>query len=312
MKNLVPFFLLIVCLSSCHNSTSTDYSTWAFYSGTKDGSRYSSNYQINLENVNSLQVAWTYSTHDKDTANRSEIQCNPIVVDGILYGVSPRLKLFALDAASGEQKWIFDPAAVNKEETPRFGITRGVVYWQDEQGSNSRILYSSASHLFAVNAEDGTLITDFGDNGSVDLRKGLDQENAEKKSALGKTPGVIYNDLLIVGISVSEGEDALPGHIRAYNVRTGKREWIFHTIPHPGEFGYDTWEDPDAWKKIGGANNWAGMSLDEERGIVYVPTGSASPDFYGGTRKGPNLFANSIIALDAATGEYLALSSGPS
>src|SRR5690606_7758190 len=274
-------------------------------SGTKDGNRYSSNEQINLGNVDQLKVAWSYSTHDKDTSNRSEIQCNPIVVDGILYGVSPRLKLFALDAATGKQKWLFDPAKVIEGENPKFGITRGVVYWEDETGTDQRILYSSASMLYAINAADGTLIRDFGENGYIDLRENLDTEGSEKGSALGKTPGVIYKDLLIVGMSVSEAEDALPGHIRAFNVKTGKREWIFHTIPHPGEFGYDTWEDKEAYKSIGGANAWAGMSLDEARGIVYVPTGSASPDFYGGTRKGPNLFANSIVALDASTGEYI-------
>lgn len=305
MHRSLLFSLTLLFLYSCTKSNINDHSTWAFYAGTKDGNRYSSNQQINLENVGNLQVAWTFNTHDKDTANRSEIQCNPIVVDGILFGVSPKLKLFALDAASGEQKWIFDPAESNPEETPRFGITRGVVYWEDEKGDHQRILYSGSSHLYAVDAGDGTLITDFGDCGSVDLREGLDQENTAKKSALGKTPGVIFKDLLIMGMSVSEGEDALPGHIRAYNVRTGEREWIFHTIPHPGEIGYDTWEDPEAYKKIGGANNWAGMSLDEETGIVYIPTGTASPDFYGGTRKGSNLFANSIIALEAATGKYI-------
>jgi quinoprotein glucose dehydrogenase len=225
-------------LTSC--DPTPDYSTWAFYSGTKDGNRYSSNDQINLENVSDLQVAWTYSTHDKDTANRSEIQCNPIVVDDILYGVSPQLKLFALDAATGQQKWLFDPETVNPKENRAFGIARGVVYWEDEQGNNSRILYSKASKLYAVNATDGTIIKEFGDNGSIDLRDNLDQENTEDRSALGKTPGVIYKDLLIVGTSVSEGEDALPGHIRAYDVRSGERRWIFHTIPHPGEFGYDT------------------------------------------------------------------------
>jgi quinoprotein glucose dehydrogenase len=305
MNRSLVFSFILLFLYSCNYTTSNDHTTWAFYAGTKDGNRYSSNQQINLGNVGSLQVAWTFSTHDKDTANRSEIQCNPIVVDGILFGVSPKLKLFALDASSGDQKWIFDPAEINPEETPRFGITRGVVYWEDEKGDNQRILYSGSSYLYAVDARDGTLITTFGDNGSVDLREGLDQDNTSKKSALGKTPGVIFKDLLIMGMSVSEGEDALPGHIRAYNVRTGEREWIFHTIPQPGEIGYESWEDPEAYKKIGGANNWAGMSLDEETGIVYVPTGSASPDFYGGTRKGANLFANSIIALEAATGKYV-------
>ena len=302
MGKYIYLFLLLGGFSytSCNSKSSPDYSTWAYYAGTRDGNRYSSNDQINIENVAHLQVAWTYSTNDKDTANRSQIQCNPIVVDGILYGTSPRLKLFALNAATGEQKWVFDPTIEGTS-----GISRGVVFWQDEKGADKRILYGVNSRLYAINTTDGTPIRTFGENGSIDLREDLDVENPENKTLFAKTPGVVYKDLLIMGSSVSEGADALPGHIRAFDIRTGKRKWIFHTIPHPGDFGYDTWEDKDAWKKVGGANSWAGMSLDEKRGIVYVPTGSATPDFYGGFRKGPNLFANSIIALDAATGEYV-------
>ena len=302
MEKFICWCLLFTGCSftSCESGFSPDYSTWAYYAGTRDGTRYSSNDEIDVKNVNHLKVAWTYSTNDKDTADRSQIQCNPIVVDGILYGTSPRLKLFALNAATGDQKWLFDPAIEGVG-----GINRGVVYWQDEKGEDKRILYGVNARLYAINATDGTPISTFGENGTVDLRKDLDVENPEDKTLFAKTPGVIFKDLLIMGSSVSEGDDALPGHIRAYDVRTGKRQWIFHTIPHPGEFGYDTWEDKDAWKKVGGANSWAGMSLDVERGVVYVPTGSATPDFYGGFRKGPNLFANSVIALDAATGRYI-------
>lgn len=308
---LIHKFLCVILLvagfhlTSCKSSSSPDYSTWATYAGTKDGNKYSSNDQININNVTDLQEAWIYNTNDKDTANHSEMQCNPIVVDGILYGTSPGLKLFALNAATGDQKWVFDPAADGTSEKMGFGISRGVVYWEDEKGADKRILYGAGSKLYAVNATDGTLVKDFGKSGSIDLRKNLDRENIENGSLFVKTPGVIYKDLLIMGTSVSEGAEALPGHITAFDVRTGKRRWIFHTIPHPGEYGYDTWEDRDAWKKIGGANSWAGMALDRKTGVVYVPTGSASPDFYGGTRKGSNFFANSIIALDAATGKYI-------
>ncbi len=299
--------LLLVALSflSCKNSSQLNYSKWASYAGTKDGNRYSSNDQININNVSRLEVAWTYSTGDKDPNNRSEIQCNPIVINNVLYAISPRLKLFALDAATGDLKWVFDPAIEDPNSQISFGINRGLVYWEDIKGANGRILYGVDSKLFAVNATDGTLIKNFGVNGSIDLLDALDKEGFEDGSILSKTPGVIYKNLLIVGSSVSEGIDALPGHIMAFDVLTGKRSWIFHTIPQPGQFGYDTWQDKDAWKKIGGANSWAGMSLDEEKGIVYVPTGSASPDFYGGNRKGANLFANSIIALNAGTGEYI-------
>ncbi|MFA6946638.1 MAG: PQQ-binding-like beta-propeller repeat protein [Pedobacter sp.] len=290
-------------LYSCTGSAPIDYSTWSSYAGTKDGNRYSSIDQINIGNVSALQEAWVFKTGDRDTANRSEMQCNPIIINGTLYVTSAKLKLYALDAATGKQKWVFDPSTT--DEKIGFGINRGVMYWQDEKGKDKRILYGVASRLYAVNADDGQPVKNFGTKGSIALKEGLDIPDTQDGSLLLKTPGVIYKDLVILGMSLSEGADALPGHIRAFDVRSGRRRWIFHTIPQPGEFGYETWEDKDSWKNIGGANNWTGMSLDEKAGIVYVPTGSASPDFYGGTRKGSNFFANSIIALDAATGKYI-------
>lgn len=299
----VVLCVVLVCLFSCKRTAPQDYSSWATYAGTKDGNRYSSNTQINLENVVKLQVAWSYSSHDKDPGNGSQNQCNPIMVDGILYGISPRLKLFALHAATGNQKWLFDPAAEDTSKSPMafYKVGRGVMYWQDEQGHDKRVLYSVGSYLYAINAEDGKPIRNFGKNGFIDLKENLDVDNVEDIYLAGTTPGVVYKDLFIVGMRISRA----PGHIRAFDIRTGKRRWIFHTIPHPGDVGYDTWEDKDAWKKSGEANSWAGMSLDEERGIVYVPTGSANPDFYGGKRKGANLFGCSLIALDAATGKYI-------
>ena len=304
MKTVFLLVISITLFTSCSNSVSDDYSGWANYGGTKDANRYSSIDQINLENVTGLEEAWVFNTGDKDTANRSEMQCNPIVIDQTLYVTSSKFKLFALDPTSGKQKWVFDPSA-NSVEKMGFGINRGLMYWQDEKGTDKRIFYGAASKLYAVNAINGDLIKDFGNGGSIELKEGLDIPESQDGSLLLKTPGVIFKDLLIVGMSLSEDADALPGHVRAFDVRTGKRQWIFHTIPQPGEFGYDSWEDKESWKNIGGANNWTGMSLDEQRGIVYVPTGTASPDFYGGTRKGSNLFANSIIALDAATGKYI-------
>ncbi|WP_347157542.1 PQQ-binding-like beta-propeller repeat protein [Pontibacter chitinilyticus] len=284
------------------------YSDWSTYAGAKDGNRYSSNEQITPQNVPQLQVAWTYSTNDKDPENHSQLQCNPIMLDGILYGTSPQLKLFALDAATGQQKWLFNPfaqASQEKDAFAAFNVNRGVTYWQNEAGTDKRIFYSVGNRLYAINAQTGKSIPTFGQHGFIDLRQNLDQENTENAYVAGTTPGIIYKDLLIWGMRLSEGPDALPGHVRAFDVRTGERRWIFHTIPHPGERGYNTWEDPQAWQRIGAANNWAGMALDEKRGIVYIPTGSASPDFYGGVRKGQNLFANSIVALDAATGRYI-------
>ena len=310
----IPIFfsILLIVIIFCNYSSSdlkTDYNGWPTYAGTKDGNRYSSNVQIRPENVSHLQIAWIYSTHDKDTANRSQNQCNPIMVKGILYGISPRLKLFALNAATGAQQWIFDPAeedtATAHDDDAFYKVSRGVTYWQDKEGNNKRIFYNVGAKTYAIHADTGKPIRSFGKGGYIDLSEALDREPGFNPYIAGTTPGIIYKDLLIMGMRVAESADAAPGHIRAYDVRTGKRRWIFHTIPHPGEQGYETWDDKEAWKKLGGANNWAGMSLDEERGIVYVPTGSISGDFYGANRKGQNLFANSLIALEAGTGKYI-------
>jgi quinoprotein glucose dehydrogenase len=303
------FPMLLYFTVFCNSSSHHDYSGWTNYAGSKEGNRYSSNDQINLQNVGQLEVAWTYSTNDKDTANRSQNQCNPIVVDGVLYGTSPRLKLFAINAATGKQKWIFDPAlgntSVNSDPMAFFKVSRGVTYWQDEAGKDKRIFYGIGGKTYAINAGNGKPVLSFGKGGYIDLSEDLDRAPGFNPFVASTTPGIIYKDLLIMGMRLAESADAAPGHIRAFDVRSGKRRWIFHTIPHPGEKGYETWEDKESWKKFGGANNWAGMSLDEERGIVYVPTGSVGGDFYGGTRKGQNLFANSLIALDAATGKYI-------
>ena len=298
-------------LYSCKESpVKNDYTGWSAYAGSKDGIRYSSNEQITAENVSELQVAWTYSSNDRDTGNRSQNQCNPIMVDGILYATSPKLKLFALNAATGEQKWSFDPAnedtAAKSDPYAFFKVARGVMYWQDEKGADKRIIYSVGSKTYSINAMDGKPVRSFGKSGFIDLSENLDREPGSFSDFVANsTPGIVYKDLLILGTRVSESADAAPGHVRAFDIRTGERKWIFHTIPHPGEVGYETWPDKDAWKKLGGANNWGGMSLDEKRGIIYVPTGTVSGDFYGGFRKGQDLFGNSLIALDAATGKYL-------
>jgi quinoprotein glucose dehydrogenase len=310
MKQFILSTLLfsLCIISSCKkHSSSSGNRGWRTYAGSKEGNRYSSNEEITLKNVNQLKVAWIYSTNDKDSANRSQNQCNPIMVDGILYGTSPKLKLFALDAATGTQKWLFDPVSqdTSKKNDPMayYKVCRGVVYWEDENGDNKRIFYSIGSKTFAIDAENGEVIKSFGKGGYLDLTQDLGRKTNSFVS--GTTPGIIYKDLLILGARVDESEDAAPGHIRAYDVRTGKLRWIFHTIPHPGEKGFETWPDSTAWKRLGSANNWSGMALDEKRGIVYVPTGSVGGDFYGGNRKGPDLYANCLLALDAATGKYI-------
>lgn len=306
------FLLFIAGFASCKNTAETpkDYSGWTTYAGSKDGIRYSSNEEINTSNVTQLQVAWTYSSGDKDTNNRTQNQCNPIMIDGILYGTTPQLKLFALNAATGEKKWLFNPAtedtAIKNDPYAFYKVARGVIYWQDEKAVDKRIIYSVGSKTYSINVADGKPVRSFGKNGYIDLTENLDRDTGTYNPYIvNTTPGVIYKDLLIMGMRVSESADAAPGHIRAFDVRTGALKWIFHTIPYPGEKNYETWPDKDAWKKLGGANNWSGMALDEDRGIVYIPTGSVGGDFYGGMRKGQNLYGNSLIALDAATGKYL-------
>ena len=289
-------FVLSTAPASGQTPTDVD---WPYYLG--DGSsQYSTLDQITPDNVHRLEVAWIYRSGGADPDGRSQIQTSPIVVDGILYGASPELHVFALDAATGEERWRFDPFAQGAVVT-RGGVSRGVTYWDD--GDDGRIFLTAGSKLFAVNALSGAPISSFGREGQVELKEGLGREVTDL-FVVSNTPGVIYEDLLILPIRVSEGQPAAPGHIRAFDARTGEIRWTFRTIPHPGEFGYDTWP-PEAYRRVGGANNWAGMSVDRERGIVYVPTGSATPDFYGGDRHGANLFANTLLALDAATGERI-------
>lgn len=276
-------------------------SDWPSYLGDSERSHYSPLKQINTRNVKKLKIAWTYASGGARPDGRSQIQCNPLIIDGVLYGTSPQLVLFALDAVTGKELWRFNPLKGGGDHQA-LGVNRGVVFWAD--GDDRRILYSAGSTLFAVNARDGKLIASFGQNGGVDIKQGLGRD-ASQLYAIATTPGTVYRDLLILGTRVSEGPGpSAPGHIRAYNIRTGKIAWTFHTIPQPGEFGYETWP-ADAWKLSGGANCWAGMALDEQRGIVFVPTGSAAFDFWGGNRLGQNLFANCLIALDAATGKRL-------
>jgi quinoprotein glucose dehydrogenase len=268
---------------------------WPNYGGNKEGNRYSPLDQINTKNVTALKVAWMY---DAAVTKQGDIQCQPIVIDGILYGTTPDLNLFALNAATGEQIWKF---AASRGDRPN--QNRGVMYW--EEGEDKRILYSISSGLYAVNAKTGELVKSFGTDGRVDLHEGLQtnlDHDVSKLSVNATSPGIIYKNILIIGSAVSEGGDAAPGHIRAFDVVTGKLLWVFHTIPQPGEYGYNTWPK-DAYKKMGGTNSWSGMTLDEKRGVVYLGTGSPSADFYGGARAGANLFANCIVALDAQSGK---------
>ena len=277
-------------------SLGAQYNSWSTYGGGPANTHYSSLTQINRKNVSKLKVAWTYDTGDAFPG--SELECNPIVVNGILYATTPKLRVIALDAATGTLKWSFDPnqgrPVVNKMRN------RGVTFWADPATGSKRIFFVSRQYLHALDADTGKPIPGFGDEGRIDLRRDLGRDPAQQFIS-NTSPPVVYKDLLIVGSIVSEALPASPGDVRAYDANSGRLRWSFHTIPHPGEYGYESWP-PDAWQYIGGANNWSGMSLDTTRGIVFVPLGSASFDFYGSNRRGDNLFANSLIALNAETG----------
>jgi quinoprotein glucose dehydrogenase len=269
-------------------NASRDHRSWPTVGGGPEGMRYSSLDQITRENVKQLAVAWTF-----DSGEEGGLQTSPIVVDGVLYANTPSHHVIALDAATGALRWRFDSTLRSR------GPNRGVAYWR--AGDDARIFAAVDQYVYALDAKTGKPVPTFGQSGRIDLREGLGRPAAAQSVRL-TSPGIVYKDLLIVGGRVSEGLPASPGDVRAYDVRTGAPRWSFHTIPHPGEEGYDTWPK-DAWTFSGGANNWAGMALDAPRGLLFVPTGSAAPDFYGVSRLGDNLFSNSLIALDAQTGK---------
>jgi glucose dehydrogenase len=267
---------------------------WPTYGGGPESIRYSSLKQINRDNIRNLKVAWTFDSEDAYPG--SEMQCNPLVVNGVLYATTPKANVIALNAATGKLLWRFDPHEGRKV----LGKirNRGVTYWSDEK--QGRIFVAVRQYLYSLDAKSGKPVATFGSSGRVDLRENL--RPGEKEMVSISTPGIIYKDLLIVGSITSETLPTPPGDIRAYDVKSGKLRWAFHTIPRPGEFGYATWPK-EAWKYTGSANNWTGMALDVKRRLVFVPTGSAAYDFYGADRAGDNLFANCLIALRADTGE---------
>jgi quinoprotein glucose dehydrogenase len=266
-------------------------STTFLYGGGLEGIRYSRLAQINRQNVQKLQIAWTFDCDE----GPGDSQTQPVIVNGVLYGVTPKHKIIALEAATGKLLWRFDSGIAGR------GPNRGVAYWSE--GRDRRIFAAVQSYVYALDAATGKPVYSFGDHGRIDLREGLGRD-PQKVSITLTTPAIVYKDLLIVGGRTPEALPAPPGDVRAYDVRTGKLRWSFHTIPRPGEFGYETWPK-DAWTYTGAANNWCGMAVDQKRGIVYVPTGSAASDFYGADRVGDNLFADTLLALNAWTGKLI-------
>jgi quinoprotein glucose dehydrogenase len=261
--------------------------------GGKDNIRYTRLAQISPANVSRLQVAWTYDAHD--SFKDSEMQSNPIIVGGLLYATTPKMRVIALDAATGKEAWSFNPA--QPSDPQRRFRHRGVTVYKD------RVFFTYRTFLYALDRLTGKPIRGFGDNGRIDLRNGLDRP-PESVTVSASSPGVIFEDMIIMPSTVPETLPGTPGDIRAFDVNTGKQRWIFHTIPHPGELAYDTWP-AEAYKIAGGANAWAGLSVDARLGMVFAATGSASFDFYGANRIGDNLFADCVLALDARTGKRI-------
>jgi len=294
------FFLLLLaaaalCPAQRKPVPASRYNGWSAYHGGPENLHYTTLGQITPANVEKLRVAWTVDT--KDAFEGSEIQCNPLVLNGIVYVSSPKLRVMALDGATGREIWSFDP--YEGREVRNKQRNRGFMHWTD--GKQSRLYVAAQYKLFSLDLKTGKPDAAFGGQGWIDLREGLGRPKEGMSVGL-TTPGVVYGDLLIVGSICSEGLPSAPGDIRAYDARTGALRWSFHTIPHPGEYGYETWPK-DGWKFLGGANSWPGMALDAKRGLVYVPTGSAAFDFFGGNRPGDNLFANTLLCLNAKTGK---------
>lgn len=268
--------------------------TWSDYGGSADAAQYSSLSQIDKSNVSKLQVAWKFSTGDSN-----KYSFNPLVVDGVMYVLARNNSIVALDAATGRELWAHAP-----EPDTRVITSRGINYWESADRSDRRLLFASNHYLRAIDAKTGKSILTFGDEGRVDLKEGLDRDPAGIRLVQSTTPGRVFENLVILGSATNQGYGSAPGDIRAFDVRTGKLVWSFHTVPRPGEFGHDTWPK-DAWKTVGGANVWAEMSIDVKRGILYAPTASAKYNFYGADRTGANLFSDCLLALDARTGKRL-------
>ncbi|MEO8735268.1 MAG: PQQ-binding-like beta-propeller repeat protein [Edaphobacter sp.] len=281
----------LIMMSVPFLSAQNSHKTWADYGSGPDSSKYVAMDQITKANVGELTVAWTYPTHD----GRSYL-FNPVVIDGTMYVLARSNSLVALNPETGKEIWVH-------ENLPGIA-TRGINSWESKDHKDRRLIFQINNYVEEIDARTGKSILTFGNKGLVDLRVGLGRDPSKVARIKSDTPGRVFENLIILGSSTGEGYMSAPGDIRAYNVLTGKMEWIFHTIPHPGEPGYDTWPK-DAWKYAGGTNDWGEFSLDQKRGIVYFPTGSSTYDMYGGDRIGKDVYANCLVALNARTGKLV-------
>ena len=293
-RSVLVGICLLLSAAFAQGPASPQYLTWRDYAGSADSAQYSGLRQINRSNVSQLQVAWVYPTGDG-----RKYSFNPIVIDELMYVLGKGNSIVALNAATGKEVWAWSPGP-----DTRIITNRGINYWESKDRSDRRLLFASNHFLRAIDARTGKPILSFGDGGSVDLKQGLQRDPKAISLVQSTTPGRVFEDLLILGSATNQGYGSAPGDIRAFHARTGKLVWTFHTIPRPGEFGYDTWPK-DAWKSVGGANVWGEMSLDTQRSILYAPTASAKYNFYGADRLGANLFGDCLLALDARTGKRL-------
>jgi quinoprotein glucose dehydrogenase len=291
LRILFFFILSAILVSGCNNGSDKGFTSWKDYGGGPDQSKYVVAEDINKSTVGQLQVAWSYSTGDSRV-----YQWNPIIVDTFMYVLAKNGSLVALNVETGKEIWI---------HTNLRGIAgRGINYWESKDRKDRRLLFQMNNYLQAIDALTGKSILSFGNKGLVDLKEGLGYDPKTVSRVQSGTPGKIFENLLLLGSAPGEGYMSTAGHLRAYDVITGKMVWIFHTVPQPGEYGYDSWPK-DAYKYIGGVNTWGEISVDEKRGIAYYPLGSPTFDYYGGDRIGQNLFGNSLLALDARTGKRI-------
>jgi quinoprotein glucose dehydrogenase len=327
LRRALASFLLASSAAASALAASAD---WPAVGNDPGGTRHSALAQINRDTVGQLAVTWTYKVDDADPAKNSTIECTPVVVDGVMYLTTVRNKVVALDAASGREIWRFDPygPAYGGYADKRWvkssgGVNRGVAHWSDGKPDGDRrvLLGVSDGRLFSLDAKTGKPDPAFGTgvtgvtaggggggaagDGFVNLKAGITERDISKMPYGPTSAPAVCGDVVVVGCSNGEGHPAAPGDPRAFNVRTGKELWRFHTIPRQGEPGSETWSTTDYWMRGGGANPWGGFTVDAEAGVVFMGTGSAGPDFYGAGRKGTNLYANCVLALDARTGKRL-------